>query len=150
MLLINKSNNKLSDCYFPFNNKIKCNDNQSKRIKQGTSSVERNKPLRCYTRPAKGHTPTELRKTKRVCDVYLNILERYKDCDRGWVNAQFKWAYMSCYESQDLEKDILKKIEKRKRNEYSILRRILEGDEISYKLMCSTCSSSVVDYSTCG
>lgn len=98
--------------------------------------ITKNAPMRMYGKPVKGHTTLEIQKNRKIEEIYAKIAKKYKNQRKEWVDVQFKWAYLSCFKSNTLERDIADRMEKRRISEYSILRRIVEGDDVCFKLMC--------------
>lgn len=98
--------------------------------------ITKNAPMRMYGKPVKGHTTLEIQKNRKIEEIYAKVAKKYKNQRKEWVDVQFKWAYLSCFKSNTLEKDIADRMEKRRISEYSILRRIVEGDDVCFKLMC--------------
>ncbi|TBU21048.1 putative oligonucleotide/oligosaccharide-binding domain-containing protein [Hamiltosporidium tvaerminnensis] len=130
--------------------------NENRNIIKNTN-VRYVKPIRMYNKPEKGHHSTEKRYLEKMANTFKKIEEKYKNEEKEWIFQNFKWTWMSLFVSKwkkeslngtqiienqiiDLEENILfemldKKINLKKRKEYSILRRICEGDDISYKYM---------------
>lgn len=68
--------------------------------------------------------------------IYRKVCVMYKRMGKEWTAVQFKWSYLCCRSSVHLEDAIAQQMERRRQNEYSILRRIIEGDDVCHRLMC--------------
>lgn len=85
--------------------------------------------------------------TPRVSDVgsleriYARIKQKFVKEHECWVYSQFKWSWLhltlgEIRLSEDLLVDgIEKQMKLRKRKEYSVLRRIVEGDDVPWRYM---------------
>lgn len=73
--------------------------------------------------------------------IYKKIQEIFKNEHKEWIYSQFKWSwlYFKLRKERMTSEELLQKIEEqmnlRKKAEYSILRRIVEGDEVPWRYM---------------
>ncbi|KCZ75548.1 hypothetical protein H311_03474, partial [Anncaliia algerae PRA109] len=96
-------------------------------------------PFRSYQQPEKGHISDEQRNLAYKIEIYNKVKAKFTNEDKSWLFYQFKFSWMSLFMKNEINQDCLDKIihqiQLRKRREYSILKRIAEGDDISYKYM---------------
>ncbi|KCZ81159.1 hypothetical protein H312_01451, partial [Anncaliia algerae PRA339] len=96
-------------------------------------------PFRSYQQPEKGHISDEQRNLAYKIEIYNKVKAKFTNEDKSWLFYQFKFSWMSLFMRSEINQDCLDKIinqiQLRKRREYSILRRIAEGDDVSYKYM---------------
>ncbi|KAF7684729.1 Breast cancer type 2 susceptibility like protein [Astathelohania contejeani] len=119
------------------NNKRKISPNVSQKRLSVDSGL-----IRSFNKPEIGHKSIEELYIKKMENIYANIKEFYKNEPLFWINQQFRWSWMSMYmrgiANEDkvvLQEKIIEQMNIRKSKEYSILRRIVEGDDISWKYM---------------
>lgn len=80
----------------------------------------------------------------RSCElesVYSEVRRRFPKDDERWVFGQFKWTWLYFFlegtvsSSDDLVERIEEQMRVRRRCEYSVLRRIVEGDDVPWRYM---------------
>ncbi|KAK0039177.1 integral membrane protein [Biomphalaria pfeifferi] len=74
-------------------------------------------------------------------NVRANVRKRFSREDESWFSIQFKWSWIHHALAKKAldEESLVDKIEEqmwiRKKSEYSVLRRIVEGDDVSWRYM---------------
>ncbi|KAM0679874.1 hypothetical protein GINT2_002046 [Glugoides intestinalis] len=84
---------------------------------------------------------------RQVEEVYERIVEHFKKEEKAWVFQQFKWSWLHLYLNSDIEKstlfeEIIEIMNLRLKYEKSILRQIVEFDNVPFRLMVL----GVIDY----
>ncbi|KAL0265586.1 UNVERIFIED_CONTAM: hypothetical protein PYX00_011298 [Menopon gallinae] len=71
--------------------------------------------------------------------VFLEARSAFPKADKMWFFEQFRWSWLSLFSRRMLGEDtvqrVVEQVETRRRREYSVLRRIVEGDEVSSRYM---------------
>lgn len=107
-------------------NKLICSENTPKPMGMSYGSKE-------------GHMPRE-NESDLMMEVFCNVRKHFKNCERRWVFEQFKWTWLhmfltQAHESGNLESGIIDIMNLRLKNEHSVLRRIVEFDDVPYRFM---------------
>lgn len=101
-----------------------------------TASINMGHSLR---RRTLGGSHDELLYMKNMKDVFLKVRDFFPRVDKMWFFEQFKWSWLSlffrCMLEEGVVQRIVDQINMRKKREYSVLRRIVEGDDISSRYM---------------
>ncbi|WUR03148.1 DNA-repair protein BRCA2 domain-containing protein [Vairimorpha necatrix] len=98
-------------------------------------------PIRSYNCPQKGHISTELDEKNRFLYHFNKIKEDFKKTDPNLLIIQYRWAWLNLFINKQIELGyettrLLKiSLTNRINSEYSIIRRIIEGDDVSYRYM---------------
>jgi len=125
------------------NKKILVIENFSKKEDKnftGDQNIPEHRPMRRYNIPEKSHTSVEVRDDIGMTEVYNKVKKEFKKEDSRWVHEQFKWCWMHLFVNQminceTLENEIISLMKFKLRSEYSILRRIVEFDDLSLRFM---------------
>lgn len=76
---------------------------------------------------------------KNMKDVFLKARGFFPKADKMWFFEQFKWSWLSLFFRHMLDEDVVQRIvdqvNMRRKREYSVLRRIVEGDDVSSRYM---------------
>jgi hypothetical protein len=105
---------------------------QPKFVKGGVG-----RPARSFLKPEKGHKNTLKEEREKYIETLKKLALRFKKEEYQWLKIQFRWVWIH-FNLNDLpldEEEILKHINIRKSTEYSIIRRIIEGDDVSFRYM---------------
>lgn len=101
-----------------------------------------NRPMRMYNRPEKGHVSNENKYIEKMQKMYDHIKSIYFNQLDSWVLINFKWCWLELFVNDKICEDMIviqerleSLMEKRKLKEFSIFRRIVEGDDIASKHM---------------
>lgn len=100
-----------------------------------------NRPMRMYNIPEKGHISTKLDEKDKYFYIFNKIRKHFFKIDLKLLKIQYRWSWLDLFlnkklnENQETLNFLIKNINLRMNSEYSILRRILEGDDFSYKYM---------------
>lgn len=76
----------------------------------------------------------------RMMDIFRNVRKYFKHCEHGWVFEQFKWTWLHLFSGQmcengNLESEVVDMMNLRLKNEHSVLRRIVEFDDVPFRFM---------------
>ncbi|KAM0677066.1 Breast cancer 2 [Binucleata daphniae] len=123
------------------------------------------RPMRSYLKPEIGHVSTENNYQQNMKSIYNAVMQHFASKDKFTFANHYKWSWMHYYmnNSNEIKTEMYKscgfeindkgtnnetvkfyintcnflvtEIKKRFNNEYSILKRIVEGDDISIKYM---------------
>ncbi|KAM0687043.1 Breast cancer 2 [Conglomerata obtusa] len=106
------------------------------------ANLSNKRPMRSYLKPEIGHISTEISYIKRMEKICKEILKIFIKDDFKWFIMQFKWSWFHLFVNDKINDNdntiielLVEQIKKRKEKEYSIIRRIIEGDEIPNKYM---------------
>lgn len=136
----NLDNNKI-ESYFKtgHNKKIEITKDLLKQPKFINCKI--NRPIRMYNIPEKGHVSTILEEKAKYMYFYEKLKKNFAKIECKLLKIQYRWVWLDLFlnkklnENQETYNYLLKNISKRINSEYSILRRIIEGDDFSYKYM---------------
>lgn len=125
------------------NKKILVMENYSKKEDKGfigAQNIPEHRPMRRYNIPEKSHTSVEVRDDIGMVEIYNKVKKEFKKEDSRWIHEQFKWCWMHLFVNQminceTLENEIIALMKFKLRSEYSILRRIVEFDDLSLRFM---------------
>lgn len=82
---------------------------------------------------------SELLYMKNMKDVFIKTRDFFPKADKMWFFEQFKWSWLSlffrCMLNKDVVQHIVDQMNMRRKREYSVLRRIVEGDDVSSRYM---------------
>lgn len=76
----------------------------------------------------------------RMVEIFRNVQKYFKNHEHVWVFEQFKWTWLhffsiQMHESECLESEIIGMMNLRLKNEHSVLRRIVEFDDVPFRFM---------------
>ena len=81
----------------------------------------------------------EERYIERMKEIFLEVSTIFCGENKKWVFEQFRWTWLSLFSRGKIVESaaacIAEQMRARKRREYSVLRRIVEGDDISWRYM---------------
>lgn len=110
-----------------------------KQHKCNTSSSSKKKAELQQARllgPKQGNERVYLERAKQI---FLSVRGCFEKADKRWFYEQFKWSWLSFFLrgqiKQGIEDGISEQIKLRKQKEYSVLRRIVEGDDVATRHM---------------
>lgn len=117
--------------------------NEWKRSKsENINQLAANKPIRMYNKPERGHISNDIKYIEKMQETFDFVKNKYKKQEVEWIKNNFKWSWAYLYtckkitdSTNNLRELIVYEMEKRRVKEYSIFRRIVEGDDISRKYM---------------
>lgn len=136
---INSSSNLNLSTLKESNDEEKIKKIKKDALKIKNSFFPSNYPFRSYQQPEKGHFSEEERKFEFIKQIFMKVKQKFDREDVKWLFLQFKFSWLSCLvrkiELCDFEQQINKQIQLRKEREFSVLRRICEGDDIPNKYM---------------
>lgn len=75
---------------------------------------------------------------RRMKEIFVRVRNNFPKEDKRWVFEQFKWAWLSLSKverSDDAVSLITAQMKVRKQKEHSVLRRIVEGDDVACRYM---------------
>lgn len=109
--------------------------------------MPKNTLIRRYNIPQKSHISCKSRVDELMTEVYNDIKRHFKKEESGWIHEQFKWCWLHLYinnmvEQCDLKSEIISLMQIKLNKEFSILRRMVEFDDISYRFMVL----GIIDY----
>ncbi|KAF9764368.1 Protein BREAST CANCER SUSCEPTIBILITY 2 like protein A [Nosema granulosis] len=169
-------NNDIEKCYLEDNKKVKLSKSpeiddiegqnlvnlevsgfttgNKKKIKIGVNKQPQfsrsgiGRPVRSFLRPEKGHCSSEFEERDKYKDLFEKVAKHFKDSERKWLKIQFRWVWihLNLNELPLREEEFLEHIKIRRSTEYSILRRIVEGDDVSYRYMVLLVVDTSTDY----
>ena len=97
-------------------------------------------PLRPFT-GSNVSKDSKKREVSNLEKVYEKVIKKFTNDNEKWISIQFKssWLYFAMgnitFGENVLVESIDKQIKIRKKREYSVRRRIIEGDDISWRYM---------------
>jgi len=93
--------------------------------------------------PVSIEMPEHTQSTDKMTSVYQNAIRHFKKEEGGWIFEHFKWSWLHLYLNNEInglsDEELLAKVievmELKRRHERSILRRIVEFDDASFRFM---------------
>jgi hypothetical protein len=97
-------------------------------------------PMRSYNCPEKGHISSEIEERNLYKYYFEKVENEFNKTDKKLLLIQYRWVWMDLYINKligdsDTSTRFIEGIRNRLKSEYSILRRIIEGDDVSYRYM---------------
>ncbi|KAL6121407.1 hypothetical protein NUSPORA_01666 [Nucleospora cyclopteri] len=94
--------------------------------------------MRRYNCPQKGHITQKIKENIKMVEIFEKCVGKYKKQPFEWIKQQFKWSWMHLLlnpvcNQNFLEEEIMGIMQWRYENENSILRKIVEFDDIPYR-----------------
>lgn len=117
------------------NKKILVNENILKRAPKFSSEYKKG-PMRSYNCPVKGHVSSEINEKNKYFYFFEKMKNEFPNVDTELLKIFYRWAWINLFLQKNINyRSLIVSVQNKLKTEYSILRRIIEGDDISYRYM---------------
>lgn len=97
-------------------------------------------PMRRYNIPEQGHSSKKTKDHLLLIETFAKVRDFFKKEDDEWIFTQFKWTWLYLFskdecKGENLYQEIIDVMKLRLKYEHSVLRRIVEFDDVAGKFL---------------